>query len=185
MAEGRIYFAKAITATTLAGWLEEQFKTGGYRLGLRPDKTELARFEVQQAAGVVGNWPQGRVFNAECEVRWEQCGPNYTVWLLGEKVTPPTKCRAIEGTWKLATGRRPALFLWGKFKPEWSAENSTWIEVRIPQTLHYPISEPVLESSTPDNSEAFYARISYVEYQAPNGAVQFTRLMEVSNGQSR
>ncbi len=176
--KGYVYCTARVGLKTLAAWLRQWFEQGGFRLGMRPDETSLDRFQPDQAETEVAGWPKGRVFNAGRELRWEQQGKLYTVWLLSDKIAPSPELKTVAGgPWTILPGKRPPLYLWGRYDESWSdcKGRATWIEVRIPRPLHYPASVPSAEAPT----EALFARIGHIEYCAPNGAVQFTRLTEV------
>ncbi len=177
MSDGHVYFAEQVGLDALTGWLVNWFKAGGFRLGMRPDKTDLDYFLAEQARTEVMNWWQGRVFSQVGELRWQQRSGQYAAWLLSETIVPPATFEPVEGgPWQAVPGHRPPLYLWGSYRANWSQQQPTWIEVRIARPLHYPVKRPASDAKT----EALFVRLGHIEYQAPNGAVQFTRLTEVT-----
>ena len=191
MSEGQVYFSPEVTADQLANLLRQWLKESGFRLGLRADATGLDYFQPAQAAAEVTAWPQGRVFNRKLEVRWEQRRSSYAVWVLYEtdgrspdtiQATIPEEFTRCGEGWTVAAGKRPDLYLWGRYDPSWSEHNDTptWIEVRIPRPLHHPAKAPSEDAFARANTRALFAELGRVDYLAPNGAVQFTRLTEVS-----
>jgi hypothetical protein len=172
MSAGQVYFAPQVDREKLEEWLGDWFQAGGVRLGTRADDTALDRFDPGQASVELDDWPQGRVFDKKREVRWEARSEGYDVWLLGESISPPPELEEVSGPWTAVVGK-PRFYLWGRYDKDWSerAGQPTWIEVRIPRPLHYPLDEA--------NAPGGFARLGHVDYHAPNGAVQFTRLTEV------
>lgn len=179
MSDGHVYFAAGVSQAALSGWLKASFKGRAYRLGMRPDDTDLDWFDPDRAADEVDVWPQGRVFDRTREVRWEQRGADvYAVWVLGEAPPAADELEELPGPWTVVQVRE-GLFLWGRYDPAWTDRKGkdTWIEVRIPRPLHHPATPPSEDESDP---KKLFARLGHIEYRAPNGAVQFTRLTEVT-----
>jgi hypothetical protein len=183
MTTGYVYFAEDVARDTLSDWLKTRFAEGCYRLGMRPDDTDLSRFVPTNAAEEVALWPQVRVFDTRQEMRWQQHGTVYAVWLLTETPppSPPSGLAEVrpdgEGAWTAVAGA-PPLYLWGSYNEAWSEREGrpTWIETRIARPLHHPALPPRKSADT----EKLFARLGHIEYRAPNGAAQFTRLTEVT-----
>lgn len=95
------------------------------------------------AAGLPQQWPQGRAFGPEREVRWEWL-PNglYRVSILTED---PAR-RGTGSGWVQAVAdidgcRERRILLWGELGYRDPSALAEWIEMRIPQALHYPIDK--------------------------------------------
>lgn len=177
MSDAHVYFADDVNRDTLIRWLRDHFGDNARRLGIRPDATDLGWFRSERADDEVAAWSQGRVFDRTHEVRWEQRGGAYAVWVLGEVIPEARELIEIPGPWTTVQVR-PGLFLWGRYDKEWSdrEKKATWIEVRIPRRLHYPATPP---SEDEGDTRELFAQLGHIKYRAPNGAVQFTRLTEV------
>lgn len=175
-ADEQVYFAAEVARETLVGWLGAWFGEGACRLGMRPDATDLWWFAPAEADAVVAAWPEGRVFDADREVRWERRGDGYAVWVLGDLPAEESRFEPLSGEGWTSVSGRPDFYLWGQYHEEWSTreDEPTWVEVRIPRALQYPVDD------TTALRAGGFARLGHVEYRAPNGAVQFTRLTEVT-----
>ena len=79
-------------------------------------------------------------------------------------------CR-LGDAWVVAPAA-PAIRLWGQYKEPQGSEPGAWVEVRIPRRLNYPVAAA-------NRRKDEFATLRHLEYRAPNGAVQITRLMEV------
>ena len=180
MNQGVIEFGPAIEKATLVDWLKAWFPTA-YLFVTRPDAINLILFHSTDAATVLAQWAEGRVFNQKRELRWRRQGDKFAVWVLAEQATTEQGLQEIPGPWSIINSGRPPLYLWGQYNTDWSQrqERPTWIEVRIAEPLHYPVT---LVEEDVDNvsSKSAFARLQQIDYCAPNGAVQFTRLCGIT-----
>jgi len=87
-------------------------------------------------------WPGGRAFGPEREVRWQKVGDHYRVDALSENPGVPS---SNAGGWKRTNpdvdgSRQRTILLWGELGEDPDSPEE-WIEIRIPQPLRYPIDD--------------------------------------------
>jgi hypothetical protein len=86
-------------------------------------------------------WPYGRAFGPEQEVRWHQVGNHYRVDVLTEN----SYAFSVDGGWERVAPdidglRKRKILLWGELGEHLNSPEE-WIEMRIPQPLHYPVDD--------------------------------------------
>ena len=165
----------------LSGWFVGEKWV--YFAAFRPDGRQLGWFNLAEAEALTKQWEKGRVFSRRHEARWQRVQEGYDAWLLAEEEIPPAERDGMEeiaGDWQIArrTGQGQGIYLWGRYDKPWSEREGkpTWVEARIPGVMHYP-AEPPVEDET--NTGRLFVRVGYVDYRASNGAVQFTRLVDL------
>ena len=126
-------------------------------INLRPFQNEIdvARFD------------NGRVFGAECELRWQRDGPLYHTMLVGNVSAPPIDIAKHHQELDNTTFERDVrdYYVWG----EWSTDIPEWIEARIPHIFDYP--KPPEEG----NSRWRY-KLKAIEYvNGKSGEMEFYR----------
>jgi hypothetical protein len=172
---GWVFFQPAVDRPTLDALLGQMFPKSAFWLGTSPLRAELGRANDRAAlTALPDDWPAARVFTPAAEVRWERApaGLGYRVWLLTED---PTLRPAVWSAdrpaeqWRVGPAA-PAIRLWGQYKE--TKEGGSWIEVRIPRRLDYPVPAA-------NRRQDEFATLRHLEYRASNGAVQWTRLLEV------
>jgi hypothetical protein len=194
-----VYHGLVGDAAELGKRLSSWFGAGerAYLAAFRPDDRRLWWFDPSRAGAIAAEWDEGRVFSARREARWqrarlpsaetpatsqnaepatpEDAAEGYAVWLLAEEGNLPD----LEGMQPVDVGpdgwravdrsdETRGIYLWGQYKEE----EASWIEVRLPKGLEYPVGDE-------RRTENALARVGHFDYQAPNGAVQFVRLTEV------
>lgn len=174
---GHVYHGQ-LSPTEVAEQLKDWFagEERVYLAAFRPDDRQLRRFDLAEAEALTKQWNEGRVFSGRREVRWRRRSEKCDVWLLTEDHAVPPELKGMReilaepNGWQLIrrTGPQQGIFLWGQYK---ELEDS-WVEVRLPWMLQYPVNDD-------QRQEDAFVRIGYLDYRAPNGAVQFTRLVEV------
>ncbi len=85
-------------------------------------------------------WPQGRAFGRNREVRWQrQSDGLYNVMVLTEETEyRPTGTGWTQVAPDIDGSLERQLLLWGELTRN-SESSLEWIELRIPQALHYPV----------------------------------------------
>lgn len=87
------------------------------------------------------HWPYGRAFCPEREVRWHKVGDHYHVDVLTENSDAFSSDEGWKRTAPDVDGfRKRTILLWGELG-EYSDSPKEWIEIRIPQPLHYPVDD--------------------------------------------
>jgi hypothetical protein len=87
-------------------------------------------------------WPGGRAFGPEREVRWQKVGDHYRVDALSENPGVPS---SNDEGWKRTNldvdgYQQRTILLWGELGEDPDSPEE-WIEIRIPQPLRYPIDD--------------------------------------------
>ena len=86
-------------------------------------------------------WPQGRAFGPKREVRWQKVGDHYRVDVLTEDSNAFSSDEGWKRTAPDVDGfRERTILLWGELG-EHPDSPEEWIEIRIPQPLHYPVDD--------------------------------------------
>lgn len=100
--------------------------------------SQLVAAQIEECTpDLAERWPQGRAFGPKREVRWQKTGDHYHVDVLTEEIDFAT------ADWEHITPdinglKERAILLWGELG-EHPDSPEEWIEVRIPQPLHYPV----------------------------------------------
>ena len=96
---------------------------------------------VKHTLDLPESWPQGRAFGPEREVRWRRVGEHYRVDVLTEAPDPSPPGKDWERTTSDVNDfRERKILLWGELGKD-PGSPKEWIEVRIPQPLHYPVDD--------------------------------------------
>lgn len=86
-------------------------------------------------------WPGGRAFGPEREVRWQKVGDAYRVDALGENSEVPSPDEGWKRTNLDVDGaQQRTILLWGELGEDPDSPEE-WIEIRIPRPLRYPIDD--------------------------------------------
>lgn len=127
------------------------------------------------AMDLVGQWPQGRLFDGRSELRWRKGeGEVYDLLSLAEAEGELADVgEEIESaTWEVVepgTEEPASLLLAGSIKDE--EHEKAWIETRFPHSLLYPVGE---------KGDKHPPSVHYYEYRDEgSGTVQFLRFLEV------
>jgi hypothetical protein len=175
---GFVWFAEGLPLEMVTKRVEAASETRTpYWLCYRADRPYFEYRNLEDLEQQIAIWPEGRVFGEKLEIRWERRGGGYAVWVLSEEQRfnqelEEAGFQEVAGPWTVIEHERAPLFLWGTY----NTRQEGWVEVKVPNTQHYPIKPP--EESEPD-TEKLFARLQAVYYQADNGAVHFTRLKGV------
>lgn len=176
---GFVWFAEGLPLEAVTSQVQAASKTATpYWLCYRADQPYFKYQDPEDLEQQVAVWPEGRVFGKKLEIRWEQRGDGYAVWVLSEEQSRQQELeeagfQEVAGPWKAIEHERVPLFLWGTYNPE----RQGWVEVKVPNTQHYPVKPP---GENEQDTEKLFARVRAVYYQATNGVVQFTRLKGVT-----
>ncbi len=100
----------------------------------RPDEARIVKCDPDLPA----SWPQGRAFSPEREVRWRRLGEHYRVDVLIEEASLDAEWRRTATDINGLKDRK--ILLWGELGKDPDSPEE-WIEVRIPQPLHYPVDD--------------------------------------------
>lgn len=148
-------------AKLLVGRLPEEQKA--WYVVTRVTGTAFGRFDKSMAENLVGEWTQGRVFCAACEIRWRRLevgGYNDVLLLCEDEGLIPEGFRPVGGRWQVVPpGENAVLRAWGS-PPNIGAES------RLPRRLSYP-------------AECERGRLRCFYYCTPSNEVQFLRLKGV------
>jgi len=106
------------------------------------------------------DWPQGRAFGEDQEVRWRRLEDGrYRVAVLTEN---PEQAPLGENEQRTAPEKygvkQRTILLWGEMSME-SEVSPPWIEVRIPQPLHYPLEGEDLKCPDDPQKESALLRV--------------------------
>jgi len=136
------------------------------------ERLEDVKFTLDTLDNLIadGLWEQGRLFNADFELRWTKCKQGYDILVLAENALPKSLSHLPE-TWQgfVLTTHSVNIFLWGQY----SKAAQGFIEVRIPRVLQYP--PYTAQRKFKDGQEA---RLAAVEYRI-NGVTKYTRFKGV------
>jgi hypothetical protein len=161
-----------VTRQQVIDLLRARFQEGAYYLVQRADDCRFDSFRPNLVVGLVTDWPEGRVFSRQMAVRWRELGTDvHDVMVFAEEDMDLRRFGlepdGIEWQAVRREGGRSGIYLWGRYREDFGR----WVETRIPRQLSYPVEE--------DRTENRFVRLGHVDYCAPSGAVQFTRLTEV------
>lgn len=146
MTEGYIYWrVEPASLAELARIIAAHWPQDGpvYRWQEKLEEGKLEEVDAIWRDGLLADpptaalWPQGRVFYAEAEVRWEAVdmgATHFQIQVLREQEGKPA-----EGEWESQTftvDEEQDIYLWGERKQK----DKHWIETRIPRPLHYPVT---------------------------------------------
>jgi hypothetical protein len=96
---------------------------------------------IQCTIDLPEHWSYGRAFCTEREVRWQKASDHYRVDVLTED---SDAFSSNEGWKRTASGidglRKRTILLWGELGEHLDSPEE-WIEMRIPQPLHYPVGD--------------------------------------------
>jgi hypothetical protein len=148
-----------LLATTFTG-------KNAWRLVTRIDHREFEGFDPANATELVAEWPNGRAFSAECEIRWRRTltADHYDVLVLAEDTDSMLRgFSSLGGKWSAAKSGL-GLLAWGS--PVQADTPHIRAETRLPRKVHYP-------------SECENGRLTYKYYLDGSGAVQFIRLVGI------
>jgi|Deesub1362A_J573_1020465.scaffolds.fasta_scaffold00513_9 hypothetical protein len=144
-------------------WLSEEERAEGVR---------LERFD---SATNFDQWEQGRIFNAEFELRWEQVDGTFHAVYCGDKKEPPGFAEVKEIDLAALTTKQRSYFLWGERVKEedlpvigQSPGTLVFLEFQVPRLLHYPVSP-----------QAKRAKLKVLEYRDATGALVYYRFCGV------
>jgi hypothetical protein len=175
---GYVYFGLIGDAVQVGNRLADWFADDerAYLAAFRANKRRLDWFEPGGAEVLVAEWDEGRVFSARREARWRKERGSYALWLLAEEGNLPADLDGLSAVevgsegWQAVERTVPTqgTYLWGQYK----VQEEGWVEVRLPRLLRYPVGDE-------RRVEDAFVRVGHLDYQAPNGAVQFMRLTEV------
>ncbi len=162
-----------VTRQQFIDLLRKLFPQRCYYLAQRADDCRFHFYNPGEAGWLADHWTEGRVFSSEAEVRWRKLGAEgFEVMALAEEdigLEPfGLEPDGIEWQAVKREGARGGIYLWGAYREDLGR----WVETRIPRRLFYPVEE--------DRKEGRFVRLSHVDYYAPNGAVQFVRLTDLS-----
>jgi hypothetical protein len=164
----------SLTRERFISLLRNLFPQKCYRLVHRADNCRIEFHNPGEAGWLADGWAGGRVFSPKAECRWEKVGADrFDVLVLAENdldlLSYLNPVEPARGKWQVVSreGGRGGIYLWGDYRES----VGHWVETRIPRPLSYPVERDLTENR--------FVQISHADYHAPNGAVQFTRFMEV------
>jgi len=134
---------------------------------------KFAVFDKANCAGIVKDWPQGHVFCASCEVRWQYspASESADVLVLTENKGVASSLKGegfkpIGREWEAVQPGKAGLVPWGSAVPSEGANIRA--ETRIPHPLEYP------ERCGDAKTRFYYYR------DLSSGAIRFLRLCGVT-----
>ena len=130
-------------------------------------RVEDIAFELLPKDASITFWPEGRAFGLDAEIRWQQIENDlYNLTVLSEvprELGDNWTRQQCEVNDQGSDDKPLRIYLWGTWQPAMK----TWIEVRIPRPLPYPITPP-----DPSRRHSIY--VTAAEY-AQKGMVRFIR----------
>lgn len=162
----------ALGKAALINLLKDRFgeEKPAYYIVRRVEEIKFDYFKPPLAGWVVVNWPEGRVFSSEMEVRWRKVTEEgHDVLALAEQDISLPGLDFVSGPWKAVEGQeaKQGIYLWGSTRLGDEERGYFWVETRIPRRLKYP-------------SQGKTVRLGHWRYQTDGGVVQFIRLAEVT-----
>lgn len=180
--QGYIYHKAEVTYATLAGLL-----ASGPRWAY-VEQLNAAAFEKCDAS-LLQTWSHGRAFGAAqteftpdtpcgMEVRWQSCVHDKALYQV-EVLTEDPQWQPPEADWQrrhpqINGLRSRELLLWGEMGKA-PREDPTWIEIRIPQPLKYPLEvKSASDDGAPAGASAGRLRVLLLGYDYTINAVPVT-----------
>jgi hypothetical protein len=119
------------------------------------------------------DWPRGRAFGEDREVRWRRLDDGrYRVAVLTENPEQALLGESEQRTAPETYGvEQRTILLWGEMSRE-SEVSPPWIEVRIPQPLHYPLEGEDLERPNDPQKESALLRVVIEGWDYTDGGVR-------------